>query len=151
MIVDYEIIEYFGIYRRVPRYTAEGYIKYEPKQVDYCEAVILEDGSIVDAYPGHTLMMVHLALKGTDLTEDDLSKSWFTEDLHYRTKAIAMYPKFQIATVDYEDLPDAQKHTLKVLESDGRIEVNVNKMTSYEYYVSTVRPSEELARLKMRE
>lgn len=106
--------------------VAEFLLKYKKIWINYCEIIIDKDGKIIIANPSHIEAMLRLTKRNREdiYNEMPITASpihWFVNYLEY----VSVWNNFQICP---KSLTLSQYETLQILESEGFIKINIEKV-----------------------
>jgi len=133
----YEKMDYI-----VPVLTVEEYL--EKKEPFYAEFILLPDGRIIEAQPSHAYVLESL-VNYLNEGKFDFSPTWYIEERFYYTGAAACWLENQNG---FEELTEAQKETLRILEEKGEIKFNYSHFSKEltEHFFSIMASIREEAR-----
>lgn len=105
---------------------SEFLLKYKNKWINYCEIIIDKDGKIIIANPSHTEAMLKLTGETKEIIYNKMPIyaspiHWFVKYLNY----VSVWFNFQLIP---ENLTFAQYETLNLLEQNGFIKYNAEKV-----------------------
>lgn len=121
-----------SIMYEVPVLSVDEFLSYTKSNptdfIQYCEVVILEDGSIIKVQPSHTMMLHSIVRHKMRDTDFEFSVSLYEEELLYYSKAVSVWYEGQ-RCYSLSSLTKEQLLTLERLADAGLIQKNLSELS----------------------
>ena len=121
-----------SIMYEVPVLSVDEFLSYTKSNptdfIQYCEVVILEDGSIVKVQPSHTMMLHSIVRHRMADTGFEFSVTFYEEELLYYSKSVSVWYEGQ-RCYSLSSLTKGQLLTLECLAEAGLIQKNLSELS----------------------